>query len=349
MAQSGVPEDVLSMALHSISDDAARIKLVNDSDCSQRTALHLASLNMHAHVVRQLLHAGANSNAVDAEGNTPLHLAVAQGALGRPSMHPADGSVAVIEALLQDGADLLCRNSAGQIPLHRCTTEPAVQALCSQRSSQQLVSVDSKGSLPVLEAAKRGDMLVVRRLLMMAKSQGLDLREKGYRLAAVMNSDGDTLLHRTAESHALCEAVEEESETSFSLIKELIETFCADVNAIGGEGQTPLHRAAAEGVMEAVNALLHPALPTDLSIKDSKGFSPCRVALNSFAVYPLCEMISFCASQEHKDVADLGEAEKWDNVLESCGVTLQEILEKRNADGLSLLHQAARVRLPFTF
>ena len=77
-----------------------------------------------------ILHAGCDVNAVNTEGNTPLHLAV--------TFKPADPKEVVILSemlllLLEIGADPKLANKNGQIPLHSCETDEARRILSEKR------------------------------------------------------------------------------------------------------------------------------------------------------------------------------------------------------------------------
>ena len=95
------------------------------------TPLHSAARlppNAAAPLVRRLLAAKADANRVDQFGQTPLHVAAVSSALEpcaadracsimvEESAAPAtaDATVAAIEALLEGGADKLCKDTSGR-------------------------------------------------------------------------------------------------------------------------------------------------------------------------------------------------------------------------------------------
>ena len=80
--------------------------------------------------MKLILHAGCDVNAVNTEGNTPLHLAV--------TFKPADPEEVVILSemlllLLDIGADPKLVNKNGQTPLHICETDEARRILSEKR------------------------------------------------------------------------------------------------------------------------------------------------------------------------------------------------------------------------
>ena len=80
--------------------------------------------------MKLILHAGCDVNAVNTEGNTPLHLAV--------TFKPADPEEVVILSemlllLLDIGADPKLANKNGQTPLHSCQTDEARRILSEKR------------------------------------------------------------------------------------------------------------------------------------------------------------------------------------------------------------------------
>ena len=78
---------------------------VNASDHEGATPLMAAAFAGHAEVVRSLLHKGANVNAVDKDGHTALMCAAVA------------GHVKVVEVLLDAGADVNARDSKGRTAL----------------------------------------------------------------------------------------------------------------------------------------------------------------------------------------------------------------------------------------
>ena len=80
--------------------------------------------------MKLILHAGCDVNAVNTEGNTPLHLAV--------TFKPADPEEAVILSemlllLLDIGADPKLANKNAQTPLDSCETGEARTILSEKR------------------------------------------------------------------------------------------------------------------------------------------------------------------------------------------------------------------------
>ena len=80
--------------------------------------------------MKLILHAGCDVNAVNNEGNTPLHLAV--------TFKPADPEEVVILSqmlllLLDIGADPKLPNKNGKTPLHSCETDEARRILSDKR------------------------------------------------------------------------------------------------------------------------------------------------------------------------------------------------------------------------
>ena len=79
-----------------------------------RTALHVAS-EVHGEIVPLLLAAGADKNAADRNGRTPLHYVCD---LSHPAFDDGAAALVCLEALLGAGAEPSVRDREGRTPLH---------------------------------------------------------------------------------------------------------------------------------------------------------------------------------------------------------------------------------------
>ena len=72
-----------------------------------RTVLHMIAENPNLDVANLLLNAGADSNAKDSDGNSPLHVAARR-----------NETEAIIETLIANGSVVDARGGSGHTPLH---------------------------------------------------------------------------------------------------------------------------------------------------------------------------------------------------------------------------------------
>ena len=104
-----------------------------------RTPLHWASQHGHVEVVQTLIDNGANVNARDVFGRTPLHLAVG---------HPA-----IIALLLEAGANVDARDSLSNTPLHRAV--PSIESVDALISAGANVRAENTSGNTALDIAMR--------------------------------------------------------------------------------------------------------------------------------------------------------------------------------------------------
>jgi len=200
-------------------------------------AVKLADLE----AVKRLIDEGADVNAENQAGYTPL-LAAA-----------SDGQVVIAKVLLSNGADVNKHNQHGRTLLHEASWNGHVSAAeLLLANGAEVNARDSKRATPLHGAVRRTHVAVVK--LLLAKGAGVNARD----------SSGATPLHRAvAKSHV-------------AIIKLLL-TKGADLNARDRRGDMPLHRAIRIGDTTVVQLLLtHGA---DANAKDkARRYRPVKIA-----------------------------------------------------------------------
>ncbi|KAG0467759.1 hypothetical protein HPP92_017087 [Vanilla planifolia] len=217
---------------------------VNDKTADGRTALHLATEERHRESVAMLLAAGARADVrTPVEGNTPLHVAAANGDEAMASLLIAKGCAGLREA----------RNSSGKTAYDIAVEERQRRLFDLLRTGDGLAAVVRRGKVDdVVRAMETGAAVDVKDVwgwtaLMRAAFKGkLEvirvLLEKG---AAVDSRDeeGYTALHCAAEGG--------HSEAVDFLLKR-----GADVDAKTAKGRTAVEIARSHGYAGIVRILV---------------------------------------------------------------------------------------------
>ncbi|CAL1265866.1 unnamed protein product [Larinioides sclopetarius] len=205
-----------------------------DPDLEGRTALHLASANGHAAVVKALIEGGAKINALDAAGYSPLHQAA------------TEGHEEVVKLLLKNGCHVDTQDELhGNTALHEAAWKGfsrTVEILCKNRANFYIKN--NGGFTPLHLACQNGHNQCCRNLLLAACKPD------------VRNSYGDTPLHTAARyGHA-------------GVLRILISAFC-NVNEKNKNGDTGLHVAVAMGRSKLTRILLEAGC--DQQIRNHQG------------------------------------------------------------------------------
>lgn len=244
-----------SAALKALAKSGANL---NATDPDNMTALNLAIINAHYDAAAVLLDLGADPNIGDVTGMTPLYAAVDLNTFadtpGRPTPKRSGklDAVDVAKALLDHGANA-----------NAILTAPILVRV-HDRGDGTL----GAGATPLMRAAKKGDVEMMRVLL----AHGADpkLRTKAG-TEALMFAAGIGGAGRFT-------AFEDKQATEADFIEAA--ALCldrgADINAVSENGQTALHLAAAVRSESFIRFLVERGARVD--VQDKQGRTPIDVA-----------------------------------------------------------------------
>ena len=196
---------------------------VDQADAAGATALHYAAVQSgSAEVVRELLQrGGANVEARDCEGRTPLYCAV------------INGNDAAAMALLQGGAYVDAAANDGSDALHEAAFQGNDSILCALLEAGACVgAVNNEGATPLHAASYPPD----------ARASTVSLLLLGGARVGARDRHGDTALHLSAEKGG-------------SIAQALLQGG-ADLHATNNAGKTAMQRAIARRHVKVMVALM---------------------------------------------------------------------------------------------
>lgn len=197
-----------------------------------KNSLHLAARLGNLEAVEDLLGKGADVNAQNDIGKTPLHFAA------------ENGYKEVVEALLdKDGIDVNAKDNDGKTPLHFAADnghKEVVEVLL--KGGANVNAKDNSGYTPLHCAANNLYKDVVKALLDKGANVNAEDNDGSTPFDLTTNEEIQTLLQSTAE---LLKAAKS---GNIDDVKNLLgEEGKAQVNATDQYGKTPLHWAAVKG------------------------------------------------------------------------------------------------------
>ena len=229
-------------------------------------------------MIDALLAAGADVNAVDEDGDTPLLVVLRGGRIGLYSTNEnlpggteatADSVVDLALKLLEAGADPGATGAWGQTPLHEAAehrTPALVEALVAAGADPN--ARDRNGSSPLHRAARLGTPVVISRLI----AVGADVNSR--------TDVGTSPLHTAVSSipYDPAEASSQEQTGPWRLRAAALLDAGADPNLRNTEGDTPLHLAAREFDTAMVSLLTDAG--ADVNATNARGETPLLTARN---------------------------------------------------------------------
>ncbi|OQV12509.1 Transient receptor potential cation channel subfamily A member 1 [Hypsibius exemplaris] len=253
------------------------------TDASGKTLLHHAAENGHVLMVDMLFQRGSDLEATDNDGQTPLHLAAMK------------DHVKVVQALLNLNAKKCAQTKLMETPLHIAVRHNALESIecilnaCS--CAKDLVNMGGwHGKTPLHVAAMLNSVECVKLLMAYGADPiyGCQIGLNAGHVAAARSADAvmwHLLNDAGLDKELLLHAQDEEKRTMLhyavirgcpSSVRLLIDNG-APMDAQMNDGSTPLHLACTQGLIPAVEEMLHASksgFALTLSKRDAQGMSP---------------------------------------------------------------------------
>ena len=276
-----------SIIVHSaagVEEDIKEGANVNARDLRHATPLHRAS--SQPLIVPRLLHHGADPNAIDDLGRTPLHASV-----GNPETYRYD-RMEVMQLLLEAKADPNIADLRGTTPLHDAATIPretATPVSLLLRAGADPMARDELGNTPLHYAARH------------------PAQYRGHAVQYLLEAGADPNAQNRRGNTPLHMAISGPGEDQAKALSYLLRKG-ADLSLPNARGQTPLQLSAERGNPVAQNTIRREASARDRRAREASASAQPQqqeaqqMATNGSAKSPKGAMTK--ANEYYRDFAD---------------------------------------------
>jgi ankyrin repeat protein len=268
-----------------------------DMICSGSTPLHVASRSrVNIEVLTYLLEQGANMEARNERGHTPLHIAVKY------------GTIEHVNVLLRAGAKMNVHDSQGKTPLHFASHKGDIASLeALLHAGADPEARDRKGRTAMHSAVGKNNML--KPLKMCNEHIISALLKNGANLEA-RDTEGQTPLHVAV------------SDTDIPAVNILL-NYGANIEARDLKDKTPMHLAARRSIAIKKIFVQHNA---NYNAKDIRGKTPVFYEIED-EYYANIEDIQFVNKESVKTQDNEGNTVLHIAARSDCKASLKRILE----------------------
>ncbi|KAK0761671.1 hypothetical protein N5P37_005653 [Trichoderma harzianum] len=244
---------------------------IDAKDGGGRTPLLWATYNGHKAIVELLVEKGADIEAKDNYGRTPLSWAA------------YNGHKAIVELLVEKGADIAAKDDSGRTPLSWAAENghEAIVELLVEKGAD-IAAKDDYGQTPLSQAAEKGHKHKAIAELLVKKGADIEAKDNSGRtpLSWAAEKGHKAIVELLVEKGADIEAKDDYGQTPLSqaaenghkAIVELLAEKGADIEAKDDYGRTPLSWAAYNGHKAIVELLVEKG--ADIEAKDDSGQTP---------------------------------------------------------------------------